>query len=98
MDSADANYSFNPWMRPEVRLGDDVDPGVWLDPADTIVAIMAQSPIPPPAGYTPRLGYPVGEPGIEEVLNEQSYTLMRDTPTRQDSGMQGTLRPASGDW
>jgi hypothetical protein len=24
--------------------------------------------------------------------------LMNDTPTRQDSGMQGTLRPATGAW
>lgn len=98
MDSADTNYSPNPWMRPETRLGDDVDPSVWLDPAGTIVGIMAQAPIPEPAGITPRLGYPQGEAGIVDVLGNQSFTLMKDTPTRQDSGMQGTLRPSQGAW
>lgn len=92
MIDADSNYSFNPWMRPEQRLGDDVDPSPVLSPVETIYGIMLQSPMPPPAGITPRLGYPQGEPGVVDVLGVGPNTLMRDTPTSQDSGQPGTLR------
>ena len=97
--AADGNYSFNPWMRPEVRLGDDVDPSPVLDGMAVVAEMVALTPEPPSAGYTPRLGYPTGEPTIEDVLAVgPSAGLMRDTPTSQDSGMQGTLRPASSPW
>lgn len=95
---ADTNYSFNPWMNPVVRPGDNVDPSVLLDPAETIYAVANQVPMPAPAGYTPRLGYPTGEPTIMDVLDAQSFVAARDTATSQDTGMQGTLRPAQSDW
>lgn len=98
-DAADGNYSFNPWMRPEVRLGDNVDPSPVLDGMAVVAEMVATNPTPPPAGYTPRVGYPTDEPTIEDVLAVGPASgLMRDTPTSQDSGMQGTLRPATGPW
>lgn len=70
-----------------------------LNPAETIVTIEMQTPVPLPAGYTPRLlGVERDQPTIMDVLNAGPVTLMRDTPTRQDSGMQGTMRPAGTDW
>jgi hypothetical protein len=98
-DGADSNYSVNPWMAQAPRPGDGVDPTVILNPEETILAVMAQAPVPLPAGYTPRLlGYERDEPGIVDVLGVNSVPLMQDTETRQDSGMQGTLRPASNAW
>lgn len=90
--NADTNYSINPWMRPEVRLGDNVDPSVYLNPAETILGIVMQVPFPPPAQEIPRFGYPQGEPGIVDVLSAGVQTLMRE----RDRGIQGTLRPATG--
>lgn len=70
-----------------------------LNPAETIVSIEMQTPVPMPAGFTPRLlGVERTQPGIVDVLNVGPVTLMRDTPTRQDSGMQGTTRPSGTDW
>lgn len=100
MMNASTNYSINPWMNPN-RPGDRVDPteDVAYGPENTLMSLYAQSPVPPSAGRPVRYGS--GErvqPGIVEVLNIGPFTLMRDTPTRQESGMQGTLRPATGAW
>lgn len=88
MTAADSNYSFNPWMRPEQRLGDNVDPSPVMSPVETIYSIMLQSPIPAPAGLTPREGYPQGEPGIADVLGVGPTVTLRDS----DMGQPGTLR------
>jgi hypothetical protein len=96
--NADTNYSFNPWMAAAPRQGDNVDPSPALGPVETIQGIMDLNPLPPPAGYTQRLGYENREPTIMDVLTIGPNVLMRDTPTRQESGMQGTMRPAAGTW
>lgn len=99
MEAANGSYGISPWMRPEVRLGDDVDPSPLLDGESMVAQMVALNQPAPPAGYTPRLlGYERPELGILDVLDVGPNTLMQDTPTRQDSGMQGTLRPATGAW
>lgn len=92
---ADSNYSFNPWMRPEVRLGDEVDPSPMLVGDALVEEMVALNPPPPSAGYTPRLtGLPHDEPRIEDVLNVGPQMLMQD----RDAGMQSTSRPAQAAW
>lgn len=93
---ADSNYSYNPWMRdilPQMRP--DLGQIEMLEQEEIIEAISAQAPAPPPAGYTPRLGYPDGHsPTVDDVLAVPSTaTLMTDTPTRQDSGYSGSEGP-----
>ncbi len=96
MSTADTRYAPRAW---DVRPGDEVDPSVALGPEQVIAEIMAQAPMPLPAGIGPRLlGVVRTQPRIEDVLEIGPTTLMQDTPTRQDSGMQGTLRPATGAW
>jgi hypothetical protein len=88
VESADGRYGYRAWDR---RPGDGVDPSVVLDPANLIMAVAAQAPMPLPAGYQPRLmGTERTQPGIVEVLGVGPVPLMQDTPTRQDSGMQPT--------
>ena len=91
MDGADGRYGYRAWDR---RPGDGVDPSVLLSPVETIVGIAEQVPMPAPAGVGPRfLGRVRTQPGIVDVLGMGPTTgLMQDTPTRQDSGMQGTMR------
>lgn len=88
VESADGRYGYRAWDR---RAGDGVDPSVLLDGAETTYAVMAQNPVPLPAGYQPRLlGAPRTQPGIMDVLGVGPVPLMNDTPTRQESGMQPT--------
>lgn len=97
MTAADSNYSINPWMRTVARPGDNVDPSPLLDAVGVVEASLEASPLPPPAGYTLRLtGMPRDQLRVEDVLQVGPAPLMQDTPTRQDSGMQGTLRPSQG--
>lgn len=92
---ADGNYSINPWMRPEVRVGDDLDPSPGLDPAEIMYEVAALTPIPPPAPLQPRfLGFENAPPTIEDVLTMGPRVLMQDTPTKQESGQPGTLTPS----
>ena len=101
MIGADSNYSINPWMRPEERLGDtdETMPPLALGPEEVISGLLSASPVPPAAGYQPRLlGAEQMEPGIVDVLNVGPAVLMRDTPTSQDSGQPGTLRNSNGVW
>jgi hypothetical protein len=101
VESANTQYSFRAWDR---RPGDGVDPSpVVLNPVQTIMEVEATAPMPLPApvtlnGSAPAFGKQV--PTIEDVLrvSPTGGLLMNDTPTRQDSGMQGTLRPATGAW
>jgi hypothetical protein len=90
---ADTRYGYRAWDR---RPGDGVDPSpVALNPAETILAVENQVPFPVPAGVPMRfIGMVRTPPTIEDVLDVGAQPLMQDTPTRQDSGMQGTLRPA----
>jgi hypothetical protein len=94
VDSADANYSINPWMNPS-RPGDAVDPSQSLSAEELVLEVAMLAPPPPSAGYTPRLtGYPRTQPGIGEVLGVGPATLLKDN----DAGVQSTLRPATGAW
>lgn len=97
MTNVDTRYGYRAWDR---RPGDNVDPSLALGPEETIYGIMAQAPVPPSAGIMPRLlGYARGEMTIEDVLHVgPGPTLMRNTPTRQDAGVEATLRPATGPW
>ena len=91
---SDGRYGYRAWDR---RPGDGVDPSVMLDAAEVIYEVAAQAPVPPYAGYPIRLtGIARTQPGIMDVLGVGPVPLMQDTPTRQDSGMQGTLRPSLG--
>ncbi len=93
MDAADGNYSINPWNRPQQRLGDDVDPSVFLDPAMLIYEVATTAPMVPPAGRPQIfLGYERPEPGINDVLQIGPASLMANSP----DGMQGTLGPSLG--
>lgn len=84
VESADGRYGYRAWDR---RPGDGVDPSVVLTPDETIYGIMAQSPVPLPAGYTPRLlGRPRTELEIEDVLAVGPMGMMQDTYTKQESG------------
>ncbi len=95
---ADGRYGYRAWDR---RLGDGVDPSVMLGPEELILAVATQVPVPGSAnpnqprllGVTERT-----QPGIMDVLGVGSAPLMQDTETRQDSGMQGTLRNSTGPW
>jgi hypothetical protein len=88
VESADGRYGYRAWDR---RPGDGVDPSVALDAAQVIYEIEANNPVPLPAGYQVRLmGTERTQPGIVDVLGVGPVPLMRDTPTRQDSGMQPT--------
>jgi hypothetical protein len=94
MDQADGRYGYRPWDR---RPGDGVDPSVMLTPEQVIHEAGYLTPQPPMARPGPRLtGIERTQPGIVDVLGVGPETLMQDTPTRQDSGMQGTARPALG--
>lgn len=97
VESADGRYGHRAWDR---RPGDGVDPSVVLTPDETVLGIVAQSPFPMPAPYTKRLlGMERTQPGIVDVLRVgPASPLMQDTPTRQDSGMQGTSRFSAGSW
>jgi hypothetical protein len=99
VESADTQYSFRAWDR---RPGDGVDPSpVVLNPVETITAVADMAPMPlPAAAPMTLLGAERTQPTIEDVLSvaPTGGLLMNDTPTRQDSGMQGTLRPATGAW
>lgn len=99
VESADTQYSFRAWDR---RPGDGVDPSpVVLNPVQTIMEIEATAPMPPPASVPMTLlGVERTQPTIEDVLrvSPTGGLLMNDTPTRQDSGMQGTLRNSTGAW
>lgn len=87
-DKADGRYGYRAWDR---RPGDGVDPSVVLTPEETVYEIANTSPFPMPAPYQPRLmGGERTQPGIVEVLQVGPAVLMRDTPTRQESGMQPT--------
>lgn len=108
MQNASSNYSFNPWMQnipiqakkpsyfnqdDEIRYTELVDS--MTTPADTIRAIR------PPVGNEPfpsRQGYEQHQYTIMDVLSIGSSTLMNDTPTRQDSGMQSSSSPNLGAW
>lgn len=88
----DANYSFNPWMRPQPRVG-DVNPNVYLTfdglMADMVVPSEVARTIRPKVGnelFPPRFGYERRQPTIMDALTISQQTLMRDTPTRQDTG------------
>lgn len=95
MQNADSNYSINPWMNPEVRLGDNVDPSPVLVGDALVAEVVATSPPPPAAGYTPRLiGRPRAEPTINDVLGVGPVGQMRE----QDAGQPGTMGPSLGTW
>lgn len=100
MMQPDANYSINPWMRPEERLGDtdETMPPLALDAGPLLGELLAESPLPLPAAIPPRFGYPQGEPGIVEVLSVPPRAGLRDTPTRQESGQPGTQGPSLNSW
>lgn len=94
---ADGRYGYRAWDR---RVGDGVDPSVMLTPEDLIMAVATMAP--PPRSADPNqprlLGYERTQLQIQDVLGVGPTTLMQDTETRQDSGMQGTLRNSTGPW
>lgn len=94
-DQPDTTYSFNPWMRPEERLGDtdETIPPLALNEERLLLELYAASPIPPPAPELPRFGYPVGEMTIDEVLEVGPAPVMRD----DWDGFAGSLRNAMGE-
>lgn len=97
--SADGRYGHRAWDRPKTRPGEGVDPSPNLNPAETVFALMAQAPPPPPAQVGPRFhGMQRSQPGVVDVLSvaPTGGSLMQDTPTRQDSGMQGSSRYSLG--
>lgn len=91
--AADSNYSINPWMRPEVRPGDNIDPSPYMWPESAVEELLSLSPVPPPAGYTPRLGYPTGELGIRDVL---SIAPVGGSAKPGEVGPQGSMRNSIG--
>lgn len=101
--SADGNYSFNPWMRPDPRPGDNIDPSVMLSQDEVLAELSIPADVArtirPPVGnnpFPPRTGYEKRQPELRDVLAVATYTAMRDMPTRQDSGMQGSSTPSLG--
>ena len=96
---ADANYSINPWMRPEQRLGDTDQtlPPLALNPEPVIDEILALNPPPLPAGVPRRfLGLDREELTIQEVL--QIGPAGNPSLRENEAGQAGTLRPAQNAW
>ena len=108
VSQADAVYSFNPWMRDmPIQVGQPA----YFDEQDRLryQALLADMALPaeairqirPTVGnqpFPPRFGYEKRQPTIDDIVNLEFPTVARDMPTRQDSGMQGSLRPALGHW
>lgn len=91
----DANYSINPWMRPEQRPGDTDQsmPPLASTPEPIIDEMLELNPVPMPAGIQNRfLGFDRDELTIGEVLQigPSPDQQLRET----DAGQPGTLRPA----
>jgi hypothetical protein len=96
VDQPDGRYGYRAWDR---RPGDNVDPSVALAPEEVVFEVANTAPMPLPAPALPRFfGAEHLPPTIEDVLSVAPVggVLMNDTPTRQDSGMQGTSRYSLG--
>lgn len=107
---ASSDYSFNPWMQnqpPIVRLkkpaynsmDDEVRAKDLIDtltmPTDAISQIRPRVGNPP---FPPRFGYEQRQPTILDVMTIGSTSLIQDTATKQDSGMQPGSGPGLSNW
>lgn len=103
----DSNYSPRPWMqdlpvraKPDYQNADDrlafeallADLSMTADQIRLIRPTVGNEPFPP------RTGYQKTTMTIMDVLRIGSDSLISDTPTRQDSGMQGSVGPSLGAW
>lgn len=107
---ASGNYSPRPWMdNPpiQVRLkkpaynsyDDEIRVADLVDNLSTPSEVIRQ--IRPPVGNIPfpeRFGYEQSQPTIADVLSIGSFVLMKDTATRQESGLMPGTGPGLAQW
>jgi hypothetical protein len=106
--NADSNYSPNPWMQ-DIPIQAKKPAYYSYEDQTTYEALVSALSMPaeeirairPRVGnvpFPPREGYEKHEPTLMDVLMVGPDTLRQDTPTKQDSGMQGTQGPTLNAW